>query len=116
MLGVFKNIITYRTSQSVEAGIRAFIFNRCNDATVRFREVVLVCATLLYHVHAVASRNKWFTSCGTSQKLTLWTPLVCKGDNELPGSLKSQLVNSNMNIRNIINVQKSDIQSFSKVC
>ena len=32
--------------------------------------------SLLYHVHAVASRNKWFISCGTSGKLILWTPLV----------------------------------------
>ena len=27
-----------------------------------------------YHVHAVASRNKWFTKYGASGKLTLWTP------------------------------------------
>ena len=33
-----------------------------------------VWASLLYQVYAVASRNKWFTSCGTSGKLTLWTP------------------------------------------
>ena len=39
--------------------------SECNHAT-----------SLLYHVHAVASRNKWFTSCGTSGKLTLWTSLV----------------------------------------
>ena len=32
-------------SQSVGAGIRASIFNRCNDATVRTREVPLVHAT-----------------------------------------------------------------------
>ena len=25
--------------------------------------------TLLYHVHAVSSRNKWFDSCATSGKL-----------------------------------------------
>ena len=36
---------------------------------------------LLYHVHAVASRNKWYTSCGTSGKLTLWTPLVSNAAN-----------------------------------
>ena len=34
--------------------------------------------SLLYHVQAVASRSKWFNSCGTSGKLTLWTPLVSK--------------------------------------
>jgi hypothetical protein len=28
---------------------------------------------LLYHVCAVASRNIRFASCGTSEKLTLWT-------------------------------------------
>ena len=28
------------------------------------------------YVNAVASRNKWFTSCGTSGKFTLWTSLV----------------------------------------
>ena len=26
--------------------------------------------------HTVASRNKWFTGCGTSGKLTFWTPLI----------------------------------------
>ena len=32
-----------------------------------------------YHVHAVVSRNKWFSSCGTSWKLTLLTvPRICK--------------------------------------
>ena len=31
---------------------------------------------LLYHVHAVASFNKWFISCGTGGKSTLWTSLV----------------------------------------
>ena len=28
------------------------------------------------HVHTVTSHNKWFTSCGTSGKLTLWTSVV----------------------------------------
>ena len=37
-----QNFITDRTSQSAGAGIRASIFNRCNDATVRTREVPLV--------------------------------------------------------------------------
>ena len=32
--------------------------------------------SLLCHVHAIASRNKSFTSSGTSEKLTLWTPLM----------------------------------------
>ena len=32
--------------------------------------------SLLYHIHAVASCNKWFTSCGMSGKLTVWTYLV----------------------------------------
>ena len=67
-----QNFITDRTSQSAGAGIRASIFKGYNDATVRIREVQQV----LYHVHAVASRNKWFNSCGTNGKLTLWTPLV----------------------------------------
>ena len=41
------------------AGIRASIINRCNDATVRTREIPLVhVMSLLYHVHAVASCNK----------------------------------------------------------
>ena len=31
---------------------------------------------LLYHVHAVASHNKWITSCEMSGKLTLWTSLL----------------------------------------
>ena len=30
--------------------------------------------SLLYDVHAVASRNRWFNRCGASGKLTLWTP------------------------------------------
>ena len=75
-----QNLITDRTPQSAGAGIRASNFNRCNDATVRTREVPLVCVShatsLLYHVHAVASRNKWFTSCGMRGKLTLWTSIV----------------------------------------
>ena len=29
-----------------------------------------------YHVHAVASRNKLFTSCKTSGKLNLWRPRI----------------------------------------
>ena len=29
-----------------------------------------------YQVHAVALSNKWFNICGTSGKLTLWSPLV----------------------------------------
>ena len=32
--------------------------------------------SLLYHVHAVVLLNKWFNSCETNGKLTLWTPLV----------------------------------------
>ena len=32
--------------------------------------------SLLYHLHVVPSRHKCFTSCGTSGKLTLWTPLL----------------------------------------
>jgi hypothetical protein len=38
----FKNFITDRTSQLAGAGIRASIFNICNDATVRTQEVPLV--------------------------------------------------------------------------
>ena len=34
--------------------------------------------SLLYHLQAVASRNKWFNSCRTGGNLTLWTPLVSK--------------------------------------
>ena len=68
-----QKLIINRTSQSAKARIRASNFNRCNDAPVSTREVPLVHASLLYHVHAVVSRNKWFISCGTSEKLTLWT-------------------------------------------
>ena len=58
-------------------GIRASIFNRCNDATMKIREVPLVHATsLLYHVYTVASRNKWFNSSRTSGKFTSCTPIV----------------------------------------
>jgi hypothetical protein len=32
--------------------------------------------SLLYHVCAVASRNIWSVSCGTSRKLTLWMRYV----------------------------------------
>ena len=45
MLCVFENFITDRTLQSAEAGIRASIFNRCNDVTMRTREVLLVLAS-----------------------------------------------------------------------
>jgi hypothetical protein len=38
----FKNFITDRTSQSAGAGIRASIFNSCNDAKVRPQEVPIV--------------------------------------------------------------------------
>ena len=84
VLCAFKNFITDRTSQSAGAGIRASIFNRNNDAIVRAREVPRHVTSLLYHIHAVASSNKWFTSCGTSEKHTLWTSLV----NDLPTRTK----------------------------
>ena len=42
MLYAFKNFIIDRTSQSAGARIRASIFNRCDDATVRNQEVPLV--------------------------------------------------------------------------
>ena len=53
---VLNGFIVDRTSQSAGAGIRASIFNRCNDATVRIRADPLVhasCDSLLYRVHAV---------------------------------------------------------------
>ena len=71
--------MTDSNSQSAGVRIRASNLNSCNDTTVRTREVPLVHAhatSLLYDVHVITSRNKWFTSCGTSGKLTLWTPLV----------------------------------------
>ena len=42
MLCAFKKFITNRTSQSAGAGIRASIFNCCNNATVRTLEVPLM--------------------------------------------------------------------------
>ena len=39
---IIRKLYHRRTSQSAGAGIRASIFNRCNDATVRIREVSLV--------------------------------------------------------------------------
>ena len=74
-----RNLITYRNSQSAGAGIWASNFNRCNDATVRTREVRLVHASsLLYRVNTVASSNKWFTICGNRGKRTLWTSLYLR--------------------------------------
>ena len=58
MLCAFKNFTTDRTSQSAGAGIRACVFNRCNDATVRTREVPLVHASCDV---ITLSPNKWFT-------------------------------------------------------
>ena len=69
MLSAFENFIMNRTSQSAAAGMRAFIFNCCNDTTVRTQNIPLVHVSSLY-IHAVASCNKWFTICGTSGKLT----------------------------------------------
>ena len=46
-LRAFNNFITNRTSQSPAGGIRASIFNRCNDAIVRIRDVPLVYASSL---------------------------------------------------------------------
>ena len=49
--------------------------DRCNDATVRTREVTLVHAS--YDVIFLSrTYNKWFNSCETSGKLTSCTPLV----------------------------------------
>ena len=81
MLCAFKNFITDRTSQLAGTGVRPLIFNRCNDAIVRTREVLLMYAscddiTLITYTHAITSSNKWFTSCRTSGKLYFWTPLV----------------------------------------
>ena len=56
--------------------MRDLNLNRCNDATVRTREVPIVHASLLYHVHAIALRKKWFTNCGTSGNRALGTSLV----------------------------------------
>ena len=75
------SFITGGISQSAGARIRAYIFNRCNDATVRTREVPLVHAlcnviTLSRGLHAVASRNKWINLLGNAGKLTLWTSLI----------------------------------------
>ena len=54
MLCAFKNFITDHTSQSLGAGIRAFIFNQCNDATVRTQEVPLACdITYMQSLHAI---------------------------------------------------------------
>ena len=63
-LCILKNFITDCTSQSAGLGIRASIFNRCNSATVRIREVPIVHAS--YYVHAAASSNKWFIVCADS--------------------------------------------------
>ena len=74
-----QNFMTHGTSQPAGTGIWVSIFNRCNCAIVRTREVPLVhasCDVLFYYVHPVASRDKRFISFGTSGKLTLWTPLV----------------------------------------
>ena len=38
MICAFKNLNVDRTSQSADAGIRASIFNSCNDASVWTRE------------------------------------------------------------------------------
>ena len=35
--------------------------------------------SLLYHVHAVTSCNKLLNNCETSEKLSLWTPIVLCG-------------------------------------
>ena len=52
----FKNFIIDRILQSAGAGIRASVFNRYNDATVRTREVPLVYAScdviILSHIRS----------------------------------------------------------------
>ena len=45
MISAFKKNISDRTSQSAGAGIRASIFNRCNDASMTTREIPLVHAS-----------------------------------------------------------------------
>ena len=52
-----KIFITDRTWQSADSGIRDSIFNRCNDATVRTREVPLVHSSITYtqSLHAINS-------------------------------------------------------------
>ena len=69
-----RKLSTDCTSHSAGPGIRASICNRCYHTTVSIWEVPLVHASCgVNHVHAIASCNKWFTSCG---KLALWTPLI----------------------------------------
>ena len=81
MLCALKNFIIDRTTQSAGDRIRASIFNRCNEATVKSREVPLVLGSFgVITLLRTRSRltEKWFKSGGTSGKLTLWTPLVSK--------------------------------------
>ena len=40
----------------------------------KYRYCMHLATSLLYQVHAVTSRNKWFKSCGTSRKITMRTP------------------------------------------
>ena len=58
-----QKFIIDRTSQSEGTGIRAFIFNRCNDATVRTREVPLVHSSCDV-ITLSGARSKFCTSCG----------------------------------------------------
>ena len=59
-----KNFITDRTSQSAGAGIRASIFNRCNDPTVGSATSACVMRRHYSHAHAVASCNKRLLAVG----------------------------------------------------
>ena len=58
VLCAFKNFIKDRPIRVGGSWNRVSIFNRCNDANVRTLKLPLVHASLLYHVHAVASCYK----------------------------------------------------------
>ena len=64
--------MTDSNSQSAGVRIRASNLNRCNDTTVRTREVPLVHAhatSLLYHVHAVALCQTALLAVGRMENL-----------------------------------------------
>ena len=78
MLFAFKSFII-ETLRSRQEGIRVCILNRCNDATVRTRELPLLhasCDVITLSRAHVASRNKWFTIMFFT-RLTSWES-ACK--------------------------------------
>ena len=80
MLCAFKNFITDRTSQSGGCWNKSLHLQPlqrcyCENSGSPDSSYVMRCH-YSYHVHAIASRNKWFTSGGTSGKISLWMPLV----------------------------------------